>query len=83
MSKQTKKKIIKYTDEPINASVIPDFLPKPEDLVKKEESVKVTLSLSKKSVEFFKGEAKKNQTPYQSMIRSLVDKYAESFDTNP
>ena len=74
-----KKKKIKYTDEPINAKVIRDFLPKPEDLVLKEDNVKVTLSLSKKSIDFFKHEAKRLDTPYQSMIRTLLDKYTENF----
>jgi predicted DNA binding CopG/RHH family protein len=76
-----KKKIrkVKYTDEPINAKVIKDFLPKPEELVLKEENVKVTLSLSKKSLDFFKHEAKRLDTPYQSMIRTLLDKYTENF----
>jgi hypothetical protein len=56
MKKKTKQ--IKYTDESINAKLVKDFLPKPEDLVLKEDNVKVTLSLSKKSVEFFKEKAK-------------------------
>jgi len=35
---------IKYTDEPLGEpKVVPDFLPAPEDLVFKEEGVKVTL----------------------------------------
>jgi predicted DNA binding CopG/RHH family protein len=74
-----KKKKIKYTDEAINAKVIRDFLPKPEDLVLKEDNVKITLSLSKKSLNFFKHEAKRLDTPYQSMIRTLLDKYTENF----
>ena len=77
MKKKTRK--IKYTNEPINAKVIKDFLPKPEDLVLKEDNVKVTLSLSKKSVDFFKHESKKLDTPYQVMIRSLLDQYTENF----
>jgi predicted DNA binding CopG/RHH family protein len=77
MKKQTKK--IKYTDEPIKAKIVRDFLPKPEDLVLKEDNVKVTLSLSKKSLNFFKHEAKRLDTPYQSMIRTLLDKYTENF----
>lgn len=69
---------IKYTDEPIgNPKVVPDFLPGPEDLVFREEGVKVTLALSKRSVEFFKTEAKRHNTQYQRMIRKLVDAYAE------
>ena len=33
--------------------------------------------LSKRSLDFFKREAKKWRVPYQRMIRSLVDMYAE------
>ena len=41
----------------------------------KEDSVKVTITLSKSSVNFFKKAAKKNHTQYQKMIRSLLDHY--------
>ena len=49
-----------------------DFLPPPKDLVFKQEGVKVTIALSKRSVDFFKGEARKHRTPYQRMIRRLL-----------
>ena len=69
---------IKYTNEPLgNPKVIPDFLPPPKDLAFREEGVKVTLALSKRSVEFFKREATKHRTQYQRMIRRLLDAYAE------
>lgn len=69
---------IKYSDEPIgNPKVIADFLPAPADLVRRDESVKITLALSKRSVEFFKREAGKHNTQYQRMIRRLLDAYAE------
>ena len=69
---------IRYTDEPLgNLEVVPDFLPRPEDLVFRDEGVKVTISLSKRSVEFFKNEARKHNTQYQRMIRRLLDAYAE------
>ena len=68
---------IKYTDESMgDVRVVEDFLPAPEDLVFKGENVKVTMSLSKASVEFFKQEAKKRHTSYQGMIRRLLDLYA-------
>jgi predicted DNA binding CopG/RHH family protein len=71
------KEKIKYTDEPIGkVSVISDFLPSPEELVLKDETVKVTIALSKTSVDFFKNEAKKYNTQYQKMIRRLLDEYA-------
>jgi len=56
---------------------VKDFLPPPDQLVLREESVKVTLSLSRRSIEFFKREAGKRRVPYQRMIRALVDAYAE------
>ena len=63
-------------DKPIGKLTrVKDFLPPPSQLVPREETVKVTLALSKESVEFFKEKAKKNKVPYQRMIRSLVDQY--------
>jgi hypothetical protein len=37
----------------------------------------VTLSLPRRSLDFFKREPKKRRVPYQRMIRSLVDKHAK------
>jgi len=54
-------------------------LPPPEELVFKDEKVKVTLELSKSSIQFFKREAKKRRTSYQKMIRNLLDLYANKF----
>ena len=69
---------IKYTDEPMGEiKIVPDFLPSPAELAYREESVKVTISLSKKSIDFFKAEASKNHTQYQRMIRQLLDTYAD------
>ncbi len=71
------KKKITYTDEPMGGvEVVSDFLPSPEELALKDETVKVTIALSKVSVEFFKKEAKKYNTQYQKMIRRLLDEYA-------
>ena len=70
------KKKIKYTDEPIGKlRVVKDFLPPPEALAYKEDSVKVTMTLSKSSVDFFKEMAKEHHTQYQRMIRRLLDAY--------
>ena len=70
------KKKIKYSDEPIeNIKVIQDFLPSPEELVFKDQTVKVTISLSKSSVDYFKQIAKSYNTQYQKMIRRLLDEY--------
>lgn len=56
--------------------VVEDFLLSPEELALKDETVKVTIALSKSSIDFFKNEAKKHNTQYQKMIRRLLDEYA-------
>ncbi len=71
---------IKYSDEPMGTlKVVRDFLPPPEKLVLKEEQVKVTISLSRKSVDFFKDAARRNHTSYQKMIRSVIDLYSANY----
>ena len=78
------KKKIQYTDEPLgNLHIVDDFLPPPKDLVLKEENVKVTITLSKSSVDFFKNEARKHNTQYQKMIRRLLDLYAKRYENAP
>ncbi len=70
---------INYSDEPIgDVEIVADTLPSPEQLAFREDTVKVTISLSRSSVEFFKVEAKKHGTPYQKMIRRLLDVYVRS-----
>ncbi len=70
------KKKIEYSNGPISdIKIVRDILPPPEKLAFKEEQVKVTIGLSKSSVEFFKEEAKKHHTQYQKMIRHLLDAY--------
>lgn len=75
-----KKNKIVYTDYDIGEIEIinKDFLPKPEDLVFKEDNVKITVLLSRSSVDFFKKHAKKYKTQYQKMIRNLLDRYVAS-----
>ncbi len=69
-------KQIRYSNEPLGKlEVIDDFLPSPKSLALKEENVKVTIALSKESVEFFKAEADKHHIKYQRMIRQLLDIY--------
>ena len=80
------KREVKYTDAPedINdalqsATRIEDFLPPPEQLIAKEETRKITIALSKRSVEFFKNAAKQNHIPYQQLIRKVLDNYTEHY----
>ena len=71
---------IKYTDEPLgDIEIIEDFLPSPDELAFRDESIKITISLSKSSIEFFKSEAEKHNTPYQKIIRRLLDSYVEKY----
>jgi predicted DNA binding CopG/RHH family protein len=80
------KKKTSYTKTPndianaINSSkIISDFLPPPEKLITKEDNSKVTILLSKKSISFFKAQSKKSGVPYQSMIKKVLDLYADRF----
>jgi predicted DNA binding CopG/RHH family protein len=78
------KRTPKYTDERLGRlEVVEDFLPPPDQLVLKEDGVKVTISLSKRSVEFFKAQAARSRVPYQKMIRSLLDGYASRYQERP
>jgi len=82
------KHTAKYTNETLgHLQIIEDFLPTPADLVLKDDGVKITISLSKRSVAFFKDQARKSKVPYQKMIRNLLDVYANRYSeearTNP
>lgn len=71
------KRKTQYTDEPLgDIKIIKDFLPAPADLCFKDDNIKITISLSKSSIDFFKNHAKKHKTQYQKMIRKLLDLYA-------
>jgi predicted DNA binding CopG/RHH family protein len=80
------KKKIKYTDAPASISssiksskVVEDFLPPPSKLVLKEDSSRITIVLSKKSISFFKEESKRSGVPYQTMIKRVLDLYTEHY----
>ena len=66
----------RYRDGPIgDVDVVADFLPSPDELALQEDTVKITITLSRSSVEFFKAKADEHHTPYQKMIRKLLDSY--------
>jgi predicted DNA binding CopG/RHH family protein len=70
----------KYTNERLGKlSVVKDFLPPPHELVPRDDGVKVTISLSKRSVDFFKAHASRSNVSYQKMIRNLLDRYASRY----
>lgn len=71
---------IKYSDEKISdVEIVKDFLPKPDELVLRDNTVKVTLNLSQTSVKFFKELAEAKGSQYQKLIRNLLDNYASHY----
>jgi predicted DNA binding CopG/RHH family protein len=69
-------------DKPIGKlSVIDNFLPNPEELVRPTRTKKITISLTESSIDFFKNQAEKHHTKYQRMIRNLVEKYAKKYSS--
>lgn len=71
-----KKKTV-YEAAPVRyGKVVPDFLPKPQDLVLRESNIRVTLNLSARSLGYFREMGRKNRIPYQKLIRRLLDEYA-------
>jgi len=67
----------RYRDELLGRlEIVKDFLPPPDQLVLRDDGVKITISLSKRSVDFFKRHAARSKVSYQKMIRNLLDTYA-------
>ncbi|SRR5258706_381241 len=76
------KEKIRYTDEPMEVGrMLKNFLPPPDKLIFKEDAIKVTITLSARTVYFFKTEAEKRGLQYQRMIRRLLDAYVEAFES--
>jgi len=80
------RKKINYTEAPKNVSriiskgdIINDFLPSPEELVRKEPKVKITIALNSRSIDFFKKHAERNNVKYQTMINEVLDKYVKRY----
>ena len=67
---------INYTEEDIGeVAFVTDFLPSPRELKERNENVKITISLSKRSIDYFKKAASMNDLQYQKLIRQLLDDY--------
>lgn len=56
-----------------------DFFLCPATLAAKDDTVKVTLMLTRASIEYFKKTAEEHDTCYQALMRSLLDEYARHF----
>ncbi len=75
------KKSIRYTDAPMKyGRIVPDFLPRPEELVLRERNERVTLNLSTRSLAFFRQLGKKSHVPYQKLIRRYLDDFVQNAD---
>jgi predicted DNA binding CopG/RHH family protein len=77
---------INYTEAPKNVlkaitdgDIIADFLPPPNELLRKEPKVKITITLNSGSIDFFKKHAQKNNVKYQTMINEVLDKYVQRY----
>jgi hypothetical protein len=78
-----KKTTNKQNDMPIGKLTrINDALPSPDKLIMPEETIKITISLKKSSVDFFKRKAEQYHTKYQKMLRELIDRYATQYAHN-
>lgn len=62
-----------------SAVLIEDFLPLPAELVRKTTKEKITISIDSECVKFFKAEAKKNHTKYQTMMNEVLSQYAKHY----
>lgn len=76
------KKKIKYTDEPMRMGRrVEDFLPSPAEMVLKQKSRRVTINLNEASLRTFRKEANRLKVPYQRLLRTVVDLYAQHYLT--
>ena len=81
----------KYTDAPAdiaeeleNSVPIEDFLPSPEsiaNLLKKQETIPVTMKLKKETIARYKRFADKKGIKYQTFVYSVLDSYAKTLKT--
>lgn len=77
MMKHKRKKL---SHEPIGkVKIVEDFLPPPAKLLIKPKPVKITITLSQDSIDFFKEIAHKEHVSYQQLIRALLDQYASHY----
>ena len=84
---------IKYTDAPpdveraldraLSGNVeFVDFLPPPEQLVRRQDRRKITIMLDSHIIDFFKRAAKEHGVKYQTMINNLLDSYVHHVESH-
>lgn len=62
-----------------SAVLVEDFLPSPSELVRKSTKEKITILIDSDCINFFKAEAKKNHTKYQTMMNEVLSQYAKHY----
>ena len=55
------------------------MLPPPDQLVFREENERITINLSKFSMDFFRSKAAELNIPYQRMIKRVLDLYSKRY----
>lgn len=70
------KKRTKYSDEPLAFEIVEDFLPSPDELVRRSRRVKVTLEVTEPTVEVFRKKAGGSTIQSRRMMGQLLDFYA-------
>ena len=61
------------------ADIVALGIPSAEELAARlEQTVKITVELESRSLEFLKTKAKESRVPYQRLLRELVKSYAEA-----
>lgn len=77
-----------YTDAPAdvaealeNAVPVEDFLPAPEQLRLKTGKKKITIAVDERSLELYRGYAKRHNAKYQTMMNEVLGSYAEKYLT--
>jgi predicted DNA binding CopG/RHH family protein len=80
------KRKIMYTESPKGigqaireGEIVSDFLPPPEQLIKKQPKTKITITLNSRSVDFYKKYAEINKVKYQTMMNEVLDAYAQRY----
>lgn len=75
-----RKKTARDINKPIGElRVISDFLPPPEKLIPKEETIKITLAVDSKTLRFFKSSASRTGQKYQRIMREVLKSYARKY----
>ncbi len=72
------KKRIKYTDEPMEFTIIKDFLPPPEVLRKSLKKVRVTVEVEAPTAQMFQTQAGQSPSDAGRLMGKLLDLYASA-----